>query len=165
MMAPPTGSQISSPVLVLLQLPLRSRGSNREGNSCARPPPTCLPETLSAMSARAVLDGRFRASWRGIRGGTAGRAQTAIATPAKKGRLHPGVRQLVPLGERLEADAMNQPLFVGVEAPGSLSCSNVGSHHKIARNPSKACSTFAWNRKATGSYDGVTSTLVYMAFA
>jgi len=51
------------------------------GRIAARPPPTRFPEALSAMSAGAVLDGRFRASGRGIGGGTAGRTQTAITVP------------------------------------------------------------------------------------
>jgi len=46
-----------------------------------------------------------------------------------------------------------------------LSYDKLDSHRQIARNPGNACSTSAWNRKATGSYDGVTPTLVYMAFA
>ena len=60
---------------------------------------------------------------------------------------------------------MSRPLFRGVAAPDSRSCSNVGLHHQIARKPGKPLSTSAWNRKVTGPYDGVTPTLVYMAFA
>jgi len=59
---------------------------------------------------------------------------------------------------------MSLPLFRGVAAPDSWSCSNVGLHRQIARNPSKASSTSAGNRKATGSYDGLPPTLVHMAF-
>jgi len=57
------------------------RGGPRGGSEAARPPPTRPPEALSAMSAGAVLDSRFRASGRGIGGGTASRTQTAIAAP------------------------------------------------------------------------------------
>jgi len=42
------------------------RGGPRGGVAAARPPPTRPPEALSAMSAGAVLDGRFRASGRSI---------------------------------------------------------------------------------------------------
>jgi len=60
---------------------------------------------------------------------------------------------------------MSRPLFRGVTDLGSQSCSNVGSYHQIARKPGKARGTSVRNRKATGSYDEVTPTLVYMAFA
>jgi len=60
---------------------------------------------------------------------------------------------------------MSRPLFRGVAAPDSRSYNNVGSHRQIARKPGKARSTSAWKRKATGSYDGVIPTLVYLAFA
>jgi len=61
------------------------------GSGCARPPPTRPVEALSAMSAGAVLDGRFRASGRGIGDGTAAERRQRLLRPAENGHLHPGV--------------------------------------------------------------------------
>jgi len=82
MVTPPTGSQISSPVLVLLQRRYDRGGPRVTGYT--RPLPTRPCETLSAISAGAVLDGRLRASRCGIGGGAAGRTQTAIAAARLK---------------------------------------------------------------------------------
>jgi len=115
------------------------------------------------MSAGAVLDGRFRAPGRGIGGGTAGRTQTAIAVPGLRRVPTSGCVTARAAGGASGGRRNELAILSGSGGPRFLILQQCGL--QIARNPGKARSTSAWNRKATGSYDRVAPTLVCMAFA